>query len=128
MSQKLSIDYLPEAVENTAVLHLRGRVTFREAPELRSRLFDAIGTHTAGYRLVIELAEVERIDTAGMAVLVEGLLATREQGPDLFFCTPSDSVHKVFRLAGLEEALERCYGCLGDVPTPVAGATAAAVG
>lgn len=117
MPQPLEIDYLPEAVENTAVLHLRGRATFREAPELRSRLFAAIAAHGAGHRLVVELAEVEHIDTAGMAVLVEGLIATRRQGPDVFFCTPSESVHKVFRLAGLEEALERCYGCLGDVPS-----------
>ncbi|MEM7355268.1 MAG: STAS domain-containing protein [Acidobacteriota bacterium] len=121
MAQQLAIDYLPEALEDTAVLHLRGQATFREAPELRSRLFEALAAHGKGHRLVVELAEVERIDTAGMAVLVEGLLATRQEGPDLFFCTPSDSVHKVFRLAGLEEALERCYGCLGDVPTAAGG-------
>jgi len=116
MPQPLEIEYQPEAVQNTAVLHLRGRASFREAPELRSRLFAAIDTLAEGTRLVVELEEVEQIDTAGMAVLVEGLIATRKRGPDLFFCTPSDSVHKVFRLAGLEEALERCFGCLGEVP------------
>lgn len=120
MSQPLEIDYQPEVVENTAVLHLRGQASFREAPELRWRLFDAIASLAEGTRLVVELAEVDKIDTAGMAVLVEGLIATREKGPNIFFCTPSDSVHKVFRLAGLEEALERCFGCLGDVPKAAA--------
>ncbi|MEM7583196.1 MAG: STAS domain-containing protein [Acidobacteriota bacterium] len=122
MSQQLEVSYLPEAVENTAVLHLRGTASYRQAPELRSSLFEAIQSLDSGRRLVVELAEVEQIDTAGMAVLVEGLLATRDQGPDLYFCTPSDSVRKVFRLAGLEEALQRCYGCLGDVPERAAAA------
>ncbi|MEM8931935.1 MAG: hypothetical protein AAGE94_12225, partial [Acidobacteriota bacterium] len=35
-------------------------------------------------------------------------------GPQLYFCTPSTSVRQVFELTGLTEALERCYGCLGD--------------
>ncbi len=121
MHQQLEVSYLPEAVDNTAVLHLRGKATYHEAPELRSSLFEAITTLDQNHRLVVELAEVEQIDTAGMAVLVEGLLATREQGPNLFFCTPSESVRKVFRLSGLEEALQRCYGCLGDVPERMAG-------
>ena len=122
MPQQLEIDYLPEAVADTAVLHLRGQATFREAPQLRHRLFDAIAdrrrnNHGRDHRLVVELAEVEKMDTAAMAVLVEGLLATRREGPEVFFCTPNDAVRKVFRLAGLEEALSRCYGCLGDVPS-----------
>lgn len=114
-NDQLEIDFLPEAAEGTAVLHLRGHATFRQAPELRRRLFDAIDGHDVP-RLVVELGEVEKMDTAAMAVLVEGLIATRRDGPDVFFCTPSDSVRKVFHLAGLEEALSRCVGCLGDVP------------
>lgn len=114
MTTQLEIDYIPDAVEDTAVLHLRGSASFREAPELRRRLFDAIADDDPP-RLVVELADVDKMDTAAMAVLVEGMIATRRQGPDVFFCTPSESVKNVFRLAGLEEALERCYGCLGDV-------------
>lgn len=113
MSQ-LEIDYMPEAVDDTSVLHLRGEASFREAPELRRQLFEVISEHRTS-RLVIELEEVEKMDTAAMAVLVEGLMATRRDGPDVFFCTPSDSVRKVFELAGLQEALDRCHGCLGDV-------------
>lgn len=115
MNSELEIDYLREVLDNTSVLHLRGTATFREAPELRQKMFEALGDLKSG-RLVVELAEVRRMDTAAMAVLVEGLLASRGEGPNLFFCTPSDSVKKVFHLAGLDEALKRCYGCLGDVP------------
>ena len=116
MNSPLEIDYHPDVLEDTSVLHLRGTATFREAPELRRQVMKALGALERG-RLVVELAEVERMDTAAMAVLVEGLLESRgSEGPNIFFCTPSDSVKNVFHLAGLDEALKRCYGCLGDVP------------
>ena len=115
-SPTLEIEYLPEVMAETSVLHLRGAATFSEAPELRQRLFSAIDQKPTG-RLVVELAEVERMDTSAMAVLVEGLIATRgSSGPNIFVCTPSSSVRDIFQLAGLEEALSRCYGCLGDLP------------
>ena len=84
MESNLSIDYIPEALEGTAVLHLTGAATFVEAPELRKELFGALESLHGG-RLVVELADVERMDTAAMAVLVEGLLETRgrPRGPDL---------------------------------------------
>ena len=97
----------------TDVLHLEGAVTYLEATELRQRLFEAIGARSEG-RIVLELADVTRMDTSAMAVLVESLLETRHAGPHVSFCTPSPSVRKVFELSGLTEALDRCYGCLGD--------------
>ena len=115
-SPALQIDYHPEALDDTAVLHLKGEATFRQAPELRRQLFGAIEKDHRP-RLVVELAEVDTMDTAAMAVLVEALMATRHGGPDVYFCTPSESVRKVFALAGLERALKRCYGCLGDLPS-----------
>lgn len=115
LASTLEINYHPEALDDTAVLHLSGEATFREAPELRRRLFSAL-EEPSRPRLVVELADVATMDTAAMAVLVEGLMKTRQSGPEVFFCTPSDSVRSVFRLAGLEQALSRCYGCLGDLP------------
>ncbi|MEO1084549.1 MAG: STAS domain-containing protein [Acidobacteriota bacterium] len=112
----LNITRQTDVEPQTDVLHLVGSVTFAEASELRRQLFDAIETRgdDPGGRLVLELADVKTMDTSAMAVLVEGLLATRHRGPHVSFCTPSRSVRKVFELAGLTEALERCYGCLGD--------------
>lgn len=115
MMQSLAIEYRGDVMENTSVLHLKGVATHREAPELRRRLFAAVAEEPEEGRLVIELGEVKQMDTAAMAVLVEGLMATRKQGPNIYFCTPSPSVRDVFRLAGLERALSRCYGCLGDL-------------
>jgi anti-anti-sigma factor len=103
----------PAARPATAILQLAGRVSFREAPELRQALFDAI----AGARdknLVVDLERIETLDTAAMAVLVEGLLATKESDTTVFLLHPSESVQSVFRMAGLEEALTQCCNCWED--------------
>ncbi len=101
------------------MLHLRGRASYREAPQLRQAVFDAISV-SADKNLVVELGEVETIDTAALAVLVEALMATRSGHPSMFLMCPSDSVRRVFRLAGLEEALTRCYHCWEDLETAIA--------
>jgi hypothetical protein len=49
-----------------------------------------------------------------MAVLVEGLAASRDGGPDLYLFHANESVSRVFELADLDEALLRCYTCWDD--------------
>ena len=111
---RFEIDYEPQAGQYTAMLSLQGSVTFREAPELRRQLFEAIEAHP-DRNLVVELSKVDRFDTAAMAVLLEGLMMTYENGPALFLVGANDAVTKVFKLAGFEEALMRCFGCMDDV-------------
>ncbi len=112
----LEIEFFPDAREATATLKLGGRIGYREAPALRRALFDAIAAST-DKNLVVELAMVEQMDTAAMAVLVEGCIATRGGEPPIFLMCPSRSVRKVFELAGLEEALTRCYTSWEDIAT-----------
>jgi anti-anti-sigma factor len=114
----LQIEFVPDAKEATAMLHLVGRASYREAPELRRAVFDAISV-TTDKNLVIELDRVEAMDTAALAVLVEALMVTRDVDPPIFLMCPSDSVRRVFRLAGLEEALTRCYHCWEDLETTI---------
>ncbi len=92
------------------ILSLVGGIDYRSAPELRERVFSALDA-TADGPLLVDLAEVRSIDTAGMAVLVEALVASRERGSQLFLCGAGEAVRKVFRLAGLQEALEHCTSC-----------------
>ena len=111
---RFEVSYDARVGEYTAMLSLEGAVTFREAPELRRRLLEAIEAHPER-NLVVELSQVNRFDTAAMAVLLEGLILTHEQGPEVFLVGANDAVTKVFRLAGFEEALLRCFGCMDDV-------------
>jgi len=116
---RFATHYDPEAGQYTAMLTVSGTVTFREAPELRQSLLKAIEAHPER-NLVVELSQVVRFDTAAMAVLLEGLMATHGKGPEIFLVGAGESVTKVFHLAGFEEALLRCFGCMDDVQQQIA--------
>ena len=116
---QFAVDYDPQAGRYTAMLTVRGAVTHREAPELRRELLRAIKAHPER-NLVVELSEVEKFDTAAMAVLLEGLMLTTGIEPEVFLVGASDSVTKVFSLAGFEDALVRCFGCMDDVHRQIA--------
>lgn len=115
----LSIEFEPDAMAATAMFRLHGRASYREAGELRTALFDAI-TVTGEKNLVVELEDVVSIDTAAMAVLIEALKATHDRGPDMYLVCATESVRLVFRLAGLEDALTRCFSCMADMEQAIA--------
>lgn len=114
-----AVDYNPQAGQYTAMLSVSGAVTFRQAPELRRRLLQAIEAHP-DRNLVVELSQVTKFDTAAMAVLLEGLMLTTGIEPEVFLVGATDSVTKVFQLAGFEDALVRCFGCMDDVHQQIA--------
>lgn len=116
---RLQIDFDPRAGQYTAMLTLEGAVTFREAPELQRQLRRAVETHP-DRNLVVELSRVDRFDTAAMAVLLEVLMQTHQHGPEVYLVGANEVVTKVFRLAGFEEALLRCFGCMDDVRQQIA--------
>ena len=58
---------------------------------------------------------VQKSGSDQIEVLLEGLMLTHEQGPEVYLVGANDAVTKVFRLAGFEEALLRCFGCMDDV-------------
>ncbi len=89
------------------VFLVKGRVTFHDAPELRESLLGEVST-TSASALVVELGGVEQMDTSGAAVLVEGLMLGRKRGLRILLCSPSESVLRMFHLAGLEEVLSQC--------------------
>lgn len=116
---RFAVDYDPRAGQYTAMLTVRGAVTFRQAPELREQLLHAIEAHPER-NLVVELSQVTRFDTAAMAVLLESLILTTGIEPEVFLVGASESVTKVFQLAGFEDALVRCFGCMDDVHQQIA--------
>ena len=122
MSSRLEIEFDPQARPHTASLALDGVASYREAAELRTALFEAI-ERARGGNLVVELRELDHVDTAAMAVLIEGLLATRDAGPNVYLIHSNESVRRVFELAGFEDALMRCFGCWDDLPESLAAGT-----
>jgi anti-anti-sigma factor len=116
---RFKVEYDPQAGQYTAMLTIHGAVTFRQAPELRRQLLQAIKAHPER-NLVVELSHVTRFDTAAMAVLVEGLMLTTGIEPEVFLVGATESVTKVFSLAGFEDALVRCFGCMDEMHQQIA--------
>lgn len=110
----LEISEQPLGNRPGGLLRLKGTATYREAPYLRERLLGAI-EHAEGKPTIADLEGVVRMDTVAMAVLVEGLARSLELGGDLYLSAPRDSVRRVFELAGLPEALNRCFSCIEEV-------------
>jgi anti-sigma B factor antagonist len=95
------------------VLSVEGRVTYHNAARLRGVIFAEL--KDGAKRLVIELGSVEAMDTAGVAVLVEAVQAGRKHGREVLLCTPSETVMRIFRLAGLSDVLESCHATPDDL-------------
>lgn len=100
------VTLIPEMPE-AGTLHVRGKATFDEAPELRKKILAELGRLPAE-KVVIELADVREMDTAGAAVLAEAFKYGINRGKRVLFCSPSVSVLNIFRLAGFDDVLNQC--------------------
>jgi anti-anti-sigma factor len=113
LASEVKVKKLPAAsvqalkLSEVEVLSVQGRVTYHNAARLRSIIFAELKNDAK--RLVIELGSVDAMDTAAVAVLVEAIHAGRGQGKEVLLCTPSETVMRIFRLAGLSEVLASCH-------------------
>jgi phospholipid transport system transporter-binding protein len=79
-----------------------GALTFDTAPGL---YHESRGWFVAGAELVIDLAQVERADSAGLALMVEWLKRARVTGCRLHFANIPAQVQTLIRVNGLQAAL-----------------------
>ena len=78
----MALNIVEKEVNGVTVLALAGRVTLgEESSLLRARLKDALSQGKT--RLVLDLAEVAYIDSAGLGTLVAGFTSARNQGANL---------------------------------------------
>ena len=79
-----------------------GALTFDTAPGLYHA---SKGWFVAGAELMIELAQVERADSAGLALMIEWLKRAKVAGCRLQFANIPDQVQTLIRVNGLQAAL-----------------------
>lgn len=90
-----------QALPHGDVLALRGALGFDTVPDLLARGADWVRA-TPG-PLTIDLAAVERIDSAGLALLVEWV--NRAQGRTVRFANVPEQARQLVRVYGLSAAL-----------------------
>ena len=118
-------ELLEEALDDqTHLIAVRGEVHVSTAPEFSERLNDAIATGKTG--VVIDMTDVEFIDSTGLSVLLNALRrVTRQQGRMALVVT-NPTVLRLFEITRLdstfdiapsrEEAIDRVRRADGDAP------------
>ena len=85
--------------ERGAILELRGELDLSSAPQLERHLseIDRAGPE----RILIDLSNLEFIDSTGLALMINAQEAAEANGHELCLRLGSDQVQRLFRLTGL---------------------------
>jgi len=88
--------YTRDGVE---VIHVAGEIDVATAPRLRELLIELISKNS--YQLVIDLAQVEFLDSSGVGVLVGAAKRVRANDGSLDLVCTQGRILKVFKITGL---------------------------
>lgn len=92
-----------QRVGGAIVVKATGEVDVFTAPQLREALASAVDGDRR--QVVVDLEEVDFLDSTGLAVLVFGLKRVRERGGDLSVVCRHEQILKVLTITGLSKIL-----------------------
>ncbi len=93
----LSLDDRTEG--DRTIVSVGGEIDVYTAPKLREKLIDLV---SAGqYHLVVDMENVEFLDSTGLGVLVGGLKRVRAHEGSLRLVCTQERILKIFRITGL---------------------------
>lgn len=85
------------------IVEVSGEVDVHTAPALDTALTGLV--EDGNYRLVVDLSQVDFLDSTGLGVLVKTLKRVREHSGTLAVVAPTERIAKVFRITGLDSAI-----------------------
>lgn len=89
--------------DGVSVLRLTGKLNMVSAPAVRERIAALVDVGPP--RVVVDLAEVEFLDSSGLGALISGLKSARQAGGDLRIAAPGEQVRLVLRLTNMDRVL-----------------------
>lgn len=101
MSQQFELEVT--VLENEAVISVVGELDFSTAPRLREQILELLKGGTTS--LVIDLSQLDFVDSSGLGVLVATLKRMRERDGSLMIRSPSANTSKVLQVSGLDKLL-----------------------
>ena len=102
----------------THVIHVKGEIHVSTAKEFAQRLDDAISQDATA--IVLDLTEVEFIDSTGLSVLLTGLRSITLRGGRLALAISNPTVLRLFEITRLDSTFD-IEPTLGDALRRVAG-------
>ncbi|HEV3205977.1 MAG TPA: STAS domain-containing protein [Terriglobales bacterium] len=99
---KLNVEI--QSVEQATVVHCRGRIAYRDEALALTEKIAGVLPHTR--QLVLELSQVEMIDSAGLGELALMLTWARCLGRSIKLVAPQEPVRHVLELTNLASVFE----------------------
>ena len=84
-----------------------GEIDFSRSPVLRTELMILLENHNP-QRLVIDLSQVQYMDSSGVATLVEAMQFQLKKGKKLVLCSMQPKVLSIFQIARLDMVFTIC--------------------
>ncbi|HKE99031.1 MAG TPA: STAS domain-containing protein [Actinomycetes bacterium] len=94
-----------------AILTVGGEVDVYTAPKLREKLIQLVSD--GSYNLVVDLENVDFLDSTGLGVLVGGLKRVRNHDGSLQLVCTQEKILKIFRITGLTKVFP-IHGSIED--------------
>ena len=91
-------------VDSVAVIRLRGWVDASTVPAMQTVLQDLV--ERGHYHLVMDIGEVECMDSAGFGTLLGALRSLRDRNGSISLVSPRDPVRRALRITRLDTALK----------------------
>ncbi|MDQ6641358.1 MAG: anti-sigma factor antagonist [Actinomycetota bacterium] len=85
--------------DDVTIVVVGGEIDVYTAPKLRDKITELVGDDR--YHLVIDMENVEFLDSTGLGVLVGGLKKVRAHDGSMEIVCSQDRLLKIFRITGL---------------------------
>ncbi len=100
---------------DVAVLHLQGKIMGGpDATSLHEKLHELIESGTRS--VVIDLRDVDWMNSSGLGILIGGLSAIRKSGGDLRLASVTEKIEEVLRITKLDRVFD-VYGSTDEAVT-----------
>jgi anti-sigma B factor antagonist len=91
-------------VDDRTVIEVGGEIDVYTAPKLREALMGLVQGGT--YNIVVDMEQVEFLDSTGLGVLVGGLKRVRSHDGSMTLVCTQERLLKIFRITGLTRVFE----------------------
>ncbi|HVR45767.1 MAG TPA: STAS domain-containing protein [Candidatus Binatia bacterium] len=95
----MSIDLKTEDAGDTLVFRLRGSLDLATAPTVRAALNDA--TDNDSHHIIVDLTQLEFLDSTGLGVLIGAHRRTAEHGGSLRLVVHDGPISRLLHITGL---------------------------
>ena len=95
----MNLDLDTKSVGDHTVVLVGGEIDVYTAPQLREKLVDLVGEQK--YHLIVDMENVDFLDSTGLGVLVGGLKRVRAHDGSLQLVCTQERILKIFRITGL---------------------------